>query len=73
MTIAAKGRERTVPLTRGGVEECTSSKRNPVGTRCVSLGCSSNIINLEVQEEPLVSCFLSSHCVQDKSGVLTPI
>ena len=57
MTVAAKGRERTVPLTKGGVEECTSSNRNPVGTRCVSLGCSSNIINLEVHEEPLDSCF----------------
>ena len=62
MTFAAKGRERTVPLTRGGVEECTSSRRNPVGTRCVSLGCSSNIINLEVHEEPLVSCFELTPC-----------
>ena len=62
MTFAAKGRERTVPLTRGGVEECTSSRRNPVGTRCVSLGCSSNIINLEVQEELRVSCFELTPC-----------
>merc|ERR1712078_575900 len=62
VTIAAKGRERTVPLTKGGVDKCTSSKRNPVGTRCVSLGCSSNIINLEVQEEPRVSCFELTPC-----------
>ena len=66
MTFAAKGRERTVPLTRGGVENCTSSRRNPVGTRCVSLGCSSNIINLEVQEEPRVSCFELTPCPEDE-------
>ena len=57
MTFAAKGRERTVPLTRGGVEECTGSRRNTTGTRCVSLGCSSKLIHLEVHDEPLVSFY----------------
>ena len=41
----------------------------PYGTRCVSLGCSSMIIHLEVHDEPLVSFAVSSRWVQDKSGV----
>ena len=29
----------------------------PYGTRCVSLGCSSKLIHLEVHDEPLVSFY----------------
>ena len=41
----------------------------PYGTRCVSLGCSSMIIHLEVHDEPLVSFIVSSRCVRNTNGV----
>ena len=44
----------------------------PHGTRCVSLGCSPNVIHLEVHDEPLVSFIVSSRCVQNTSGGSTP-
>ena len=60
LTLAAKGRERTVPLTRGVWKNAPVPEGTPYGTRCVSLGCSSTIIHLEVHDEPLVSFAVSS-------------
>ena len=61
MTFAAKGRERTVPLTKGCVEECTGSNRNPIWDSLRVTGLlPPTLIHLEVHDEPLVSFAVSS-------------